>query len=350
MASMDIFKSDAFSTFSMLQAMENLPFQPQRISSMGLFTDVPVKTEKVGIEMRDAKLRVIKTSERGGPIAQRGNEKRNIRDFRTSRIVEGDRINASEVAGIRAFGSESELMAVMTEVASRLDGPTGILRDIELTWERHALGAILGEVVDADNTVIYNWFDEFGITEPAAIDFNLDAASPTMGDLRVKFNEVIRTMRDNSGGSWIQGQTRVYGFCGRDYWDAFTQHPEVRESYIRAQDAAQQLRQANAPYGQFNFGGITIEEYEGTVSGTIEGDVSVGIAADEIRFFPVGTPGIFQRIFSPGESMEFVNTPGRPVYPMLIPDRDRNAFVDIEAYSYPLMLCTRPGMLLKGTA
>ena len=32
---------------------------------------------------------------------------------------------------------------------------------------------------------------------------------------------------------------------------------------------------------------------------------------------------------------------------MIVPDDDRNMFVDIEAYSYPLFICTRPGMLQR---
>ena len=32
---------------------------------------------------------------------------------------------------------------------------------------------------------------------------------------------------------------------------------------------------------------------------------------------------------------------------MTIPDRDRNASVRIELYSYPLFICTRPEMLQR---
>jgi hypothetical protein len=42
------------------------------------------------------------------------------------------------------------------------------------------------------------------------------------------------------------------------------------------------------------------------------------------------------------------NVPGQEFYALTIPDRDRNAFVDIEVYSYPLYIATRPEMLQRG--
>jgi len=43
--------------------------------------------------------------------------------------------------------------------------------------------------------------------------------------------------------------------------------------------------------------------------------------------------------------IDFVNTLGQPFYALQVPDLSRNAFVDVEVYSYPLPICTRPEML-----
>jgi hypothetical protein len=51
---------------------------------------------------------------------------------------------------------------------------------------------------------------------------------------------------------------------------------------------------------------------------------------------------VFRVAQSPAETFDFVNTPGPGVYAMTTPDRDRNAFVRIELYTYPLYICTRP--------
>ncbi|WP_192871161.1 major capsid protein, partial [Bartonella bovis] len=74
---------------------------------------------------------------------------------------------------------------------------------------------------------------------------------------------------------------------------------------------------------------------------------SIGIKPNECQFVPVNVPGVFQKTFAPGESWEFANTVGKPLYKMLIVDRELNAWVRPEVYSYPLFICTHPEMLFK---
>jgi len=166
MPTIDIFRNNAFSCVSLVDAVERVPYAPNFLGSIpNLFVDRPVRTLTVAVEERNGVLGVIQTTPRGAPLPQRTNEKREIRDFRTVRIAEGDRIMASEIQDIRAFGSETELMQVMDEVTRRYAGPTGIKARIELTWEYHRLGAVQGIVYDADNSEIIDWFDAFGITQ-----------------------------------------------------------------------------------------------------------------------------------------------------------------------------------------
>jgi len=61
------------------------------------------------------------------------------------------------------------------------------------------------------------------------------------------------------------------------------------------------------------------------------------------KFFPVDTaPDFWQAVLTPGEFFPTINRPGEALYALTIPDRDREAFVQIEVYSYPLFVCTRP--------
>ena len=338
MATLDIFKQNAFSLVSMLQAVDSVDHQPQRLGEMGIFTPNPVRTGSVSIEGRDGVLGLIQTSERGAPLAARKNEKRNIRDFRTTRIAKADRINSSELADIRAFGSESELQQVQNEVARRLVGPAGLQSEIELTLENMRLGSVLGVVKDADGSTIYDWFSEFGVTQATEIDFDLDNASPASGAVRKKCAQVVRQMMKAAKGVWNPA-TRVYCLCGDAFWDDLTAHQEVRETYLNTQEASD-LRNGTV-YEMFTYGGITFENYRGTDDG------SMGIAADEAKFFPVNAPGSFLEVFSPGEQFSHLGQLGQRLYPIIVPDRDRDMYADIEAYSYPLHVCTRPAMLQR---
>lgn len=338
MATLDIFKQNAFSLVSMLQAIESVDYQPQRLGEMGIFTPNPVRTGSVSIEGRDGVLGLIQTSERGAPLAARKNEKRNIRDFRTTRIAKADRINSSELADIRAFGTESELQQVQNEVARRLLGPAGLQSEIELTLENMRLGSVLGVVKDADGSTIYDWFTEFGVTQATEIDFDLDNASPASGAVRKKCAQVVRQMMKAAKGVWNPA-TRVYCLCGDAFWDDLTAHAEVRETYLNTQEASD-LRSGTV-YEMFTYGGITFENYRGTDDG------SMGISADEAKFFPVNAPGSFLEVFSPGEQFSHLGQLGQRLYPIIVPDRDRDMYADIEAYSYPLHVCTRPAMLQR---
>src|SRR5258708_10651342 len=106
----DIFKGDAFSTTTMLGAVQKIPYKPQLLGSLGLFTPRPVNTEAVWIDQRDGVLTLIQTSPRGAPLAQRTTEKRAARGFRTVRVAKGDRPSASEVQGIPPFRTDNEMV------------------------------------------------------------------------------------------------------------------------------------------------------------------------------------------------------------------------------------------------
>lgn len=337
MTTMDIFKGDGFNAMSMTAAINSQDHVPTFLESLGLFEPKPIRTTTFSIESVAGVLALIQSSERGSPVSQKKRELRNLRNFNTVRLARGDRVNADEIQGIRQFGSETELMQVMGEVARR---QMSLRNDLRLTWENMRLGAIQGIVTDADDTEIYNFFTEFGVSQPSEIDFDLDNASPASGAVRKKCTQVTRAMMQAAKGAWIAGQTRVVGICGDNFWDDLTAHPEVRETYLNTQQAAT-LREGVA-FERVHYGGIDFYNYRGTDDGS-----TVAVGADKCKFFPQNAPGAFEVAFSPAEKFEFVNTPGLPFYSWLVWDRDRDMWVDVEVASYPMFYCTRPLMLQR---
>jgi hypothetical protein len=248
------------------------------------------------------------------------------------RLAKHSRLSASELDGIRAFGSESELQQVQTEVARRL---LRLRRDYELTMERFRLSVVQGQVIDADDAVLYDWPTEFGQSIPAEINFDLANATPAEGAIRKKCNAVVRGILQDLQG--LGGdQVRIVALAGDNFYDDLTAAKEVRETYLNTMEAAD-LRGSNA-YEQFSYGGITWVNYRGNSGG------KVAIPTDKAKIFPVGA-GIFQIAQAPAETFQFVNTPGQELYAMVVPDRDRNMYVDIELYSYPLPVCVQPKAL-----
>lgn len=340
MASIDVFKGDAFTTFELTQAINNVPYIPNFLQSLDIFEAVPVRTEAFAIEQRDNVLNLVQTSPRGAPATARTDNGRSLRYFPTVRVANKDRLNASEIQNIRAFGSDSELMQVQEEVLRKL---TNLRNDQNLTHENMRLGAIQGIVKDADGTTIRNWYTEFGVSQPAEVSFSFSSATAANGTIRGQCAAIVRATARASKGAWIDGRSYVMGLCDDTFFDDLVGNAETRATYLNQAQAAE-LRTGTA-FQTFVYGGITFVNYRGTDDNT-----TVAVPNGKCKFFPVNAPGVFKQAMSPGESFDWVNTPGQPFYALQIPDDDRNMFVDLEIYSYPLYVCTKPLMLQRGTA
>ncbi len=338
MLTMDVFKQDAFSATSLTAAVDKIGYVPSFLGSIaGLFVPVPIRTSSVFIEERENAPALIQTSPRGAPPPQKGGNKGKVRNFNTVRVAQKSRITADELQGIRQFGSETEMKQLQTEIARRQFKMRG---DVELTQENMRLGAVQGKVLDADGSTIIDWEVELGQAIPA--EGGRLRSRQRVAGLWGRAREVqcrrVRSILTNLKGLGGNG-VRVRAICGDNFWDDLTAHNEVRQTYLNYQAAAA-LREGNA-YEEFNYGGITWSNYRGTDDGT-----TVTVGTDKAKLFPVGA-GIFQIAQAPAETFDFVNTPGQPVYSWVVTDKDRNAWADVEMYSYPLHVCTMPSALYR---
>lgn len=336
---MDIFNDDAFSLMSMTAAVEKIPSIPGFLGSLGIFgAGEGVTTDTISIERKDYVLTPIKTSLRGTEPLMGSTEKAKLRSFSIPRIAKSDQVFAREIANVRAFGTEGDLLTAAKLIAQK---QSKLAQEFELTMELHRLGAVQGILLDTDGSTLYNFFIEFGIAQPDEIDFNLDAASPDAGVLRSLIsNSVVRPIARALGAAWNPG-VRIIGLCGDTFYDQFCNHNDVRRTYENWQ-AAEALRTSTA-FSAFRFGDVEWVNYKGT-----DDNSTVAIGTGKVQFIVTGVPGLYRRINGPGESFETVNTIGRPIYSELVRDEKRNQWVQPEIYGYPLHLVTRPEALLRG--
>ncbi|MGQ2942922.1 MAG: major capsid protein [Blastomonas fulva] len=340
MVHMDVFNNDAFNLVNMTAAIEKIPYVPTMLRSLifGADEGEGQETNIVSIEQQGTTLKLIPTSQRGTAPPLGETDRRQLRNFNIPRLAKGDQLFAHQIQGVRAFGTETELETMVRKVAQKQQK---LMMELSLTLEYHTLGMIQGKLMDSDGTTtLYNFFNEFGISEPAEIDFDLDAASPAEGVLLDKITEVKRAIIRALGGLAFPGM-RIVALCGDTFYDQFKKHNDVRVTY-KNWEAAASLRTAGV-FDTFRFGEIEWANYRGT-----DDNSTVAIGATKVRFVVLGVPGLFRRINGPGEDMETVNTIGRPVYSLLVRDRDRNQWVQPEVYAYPLHICTRPEVLLRG--
>jgi hypothetical protein len=244
---------------------------------------------------------------------------------------------ADDVQNVHAFGSGVDDAAGRLEaVADVVNEELASMRqDHETTHEYHRVGALKGEVLDADGaTVLYDLFEEFGITA-VTVDFDL---ANTATDVKQKCLQTIRTIRDALGAASFSG---IHCMAGDSFFDALVSHPHVKNAFERFQENSFARTQQSLAVGGFEFAGITFENYRGRV-----GDVDF-IPTASARFFPLGVPGLFTMYDAPADYVEAVNTPGKPVYAK----QERLKFdkgIEIETQSNPLTICTRPRVLVEG--
>ncbi|RQW89950.1 MAG: major capsid protein [Geobacter sp.] len=343
MSVFDVFNSDAFSLVSLTDAINNVPFIPGRLGQLGLFVEQPVNTTSVMIEEKDGVLYLVENKPRGSAAQQNQTSKRKARSLVLTHLPVGDRIIADEIQNVREFGSNDQAKAIINVVNGRL---ADMSNSLDATLEHLRIGAIKGQILDSDgSTVIYNLFTEFGVSQESEVDFDLDNAAPASGVLRKKCAAVVRKIGDNLGATPYAG---VHCLCGDAFFDDLLAHPEVVESY-KGTPMAEVLRQGyvypnsgQKISGAFEFGGIVFENYRGKVGNTTY------VNTDKAHFFPVGATGLFKTYFGPANYMETVNTLGLPKYAKVAPDMQFQKWVDLEAQSNPLPICTRPKVLMLG--
>lgn len=345
MAILDIFNGDAFRTTTLIAALENSEYVPSRLGQIGLFTSTPIRTESISIEMRQNNtLKLIPTSQRGAPVVQTTQGKRRMRSFGTTRIGAGDRVMASELAFVRQFGEEQAVQQVQAEVARRWTGPTGLINTVDLTLEHMRLGAIKGQMIDADGSVIEDWvtaFDAPGSTPSVIPTITFDFTTLANGELREKLVKLKRDIARNSDGVWT-AQTKIHVLCGDNFFDKLAQNAEVREHYKNRVNAALVVEGYDA-FDTIEFHGWIFENYRGT-----DDESTVAIGVDEAHAFPVNTAGAFLHAKAPGESFEDLGMLGKDLYPLITPDlTGHNRYVDLEVLAYPLFVTTRPKMLRR---
>ncbi len=329
------FDTDAFNMTSLTASINLLPNAYGRLEAMNLFPQKSVRTRNIAVEEQNGVLNLLPTQMPGGASTFEGRTKRKMRSFTIPHIPHDDVILPEEIQGIRAFGTENELEAMANVVTDHLQS---MRNKHAITLEHLRMGALKGNILDADGSTLYNLFDEFEIT-PKTVNFALGTAST---DVKKKCLEVLRHIEDNLRGEFMTG---VHCLVSPEFFDALTSHSKVKEAYERWEEGAA-LR--NDMRSGFTFGGITFEEYRGQAIDP-DGNTRRFIASGEGHCFPTGTAESFVTYFAPADFNETVNTLGLPLYAKQCPRKfDRGT--ELHTQSNPLPLCLRPGVLVKLTA
>jgi len=333
MPMLDVFKTDAFNTVSLTDAILKAPYKPSRIGQLGLFTERGITTTTVIVEEKDGRLSLIQTSPRGGPGSSIGAEKRKARSFLVPHLQRESTIMADEIQNVRAFGSEDALQGLQAIVNERL----GDLRAMhEVTLEHLRAGAIKGIILDADGSTLLDLFTQFDVSQQSAT-LTPHSTNDEGGALRGEVVAAQRLVENELGAEPISGYR---AFCGKTFFDTLRLDLSLTQT-LRWADA-QSLLQQQPNFRAFAFAGVVWEEYRGATGGT------PFIPDAEAYLFPEGTR-YFVQYNAPADFVETVNTVGLPIYAKQSVDAELNRFVKLHSQQNPLALCLRPRVVIKLT-
>lgn len=347
---LDVFKNDAFSQARLRTVLPTIPYTPGVISQMNLFNSQPIDTETVLIYMENGQVHIIPTTDRGAPDIFATRTQSELRAVKTLRISKTDTVRASEIQNIAnpAFPMQQRLLDAGMLVQKRL---AQLRRDMVATKELHQLGAVQGKLVDADGvTVKVDFFQQFGVTEPAIVDIDFVGLSEDEFAMALQADFYIptyRVLQTRNGGVGILPPFTLGALVGDAFWAKLLSHPGVRKRW-EAQEIGRAIAFAANPlatpplWDSIDFANVRWTHYMGAVSGPLQ------IPSDEAVLFPIGAPDVFDVYWSPGETLASVNTLGQEEYPIIrIDPRADPEFIDITLRSYPLYACIFPAALSK---
>lgn len=332
----DIFSQDAFSVFSLTQAINDVLYVPGQAGKAIDWTEESITTTAVGVYNDGAELRLVNPTPRGGPGDTGMDKPGGLRTLTVPHYQWDDFVLADSVQNVRAFGNQTVLQTVQDRVNQKLDW--AVRYKLDPTLEHQRIGAIKGVITSGSGAAIMSLFTEFGVAQHAAVDFDLDNADPAPGALRAKCDQVSDLIAEELGGIPFD---HVHAFVGKTFWNSLIAHPELREAYLASQSLALQLLNPNKA-NTIKVGDIVFERYRGAVDGT------PFIADGDAHFFPVGAAGLWRTVYAPADFEETVNTPGLPRYARqwgMLNGKGRH----LESQMNALNFITRPRALIKGT-
>lgn len=320
--------ADMFSVTTLTASVNKLPTVYGLLGSMGLFNETGILTTTVIVEERMGQLVLIENTSRDGDPKPTKKDDRKRRNFSTMHLPVSGKLSPSDLQNIAPFGSDT----VENQQARIINDKLQSLKDsCEVTREFHRVGAVKGVILDADGSVIYDLYDEFGVTKKAIpIPF-----STATTDVRKYCLDAKRHAEKKLQGQFV---TKFKSICGSDFFDALTGHKNVQAAYSSYQAA--QDRIGGDMRSGFTYGGIEYIEYNASV-----GNVNF-VDPGKAHVFPVGGRDVFIMRNAPANYNETVNTLGLPFYAKA-KERDFNKGWDMEAQANPLALCMFPEALVE---
>jgi len=332
------FTDREFTAAELSALLVTMPNMYDAVTRFGIFGDpVPLSTTFFALDIYNGVLNLLPTTERGGPATKGSVGKRSKKIFEVPHIAHEDLITAADLQNVARFGSRAPMM--LEDLMGQKLQTMSMKHYLTHEWFR--VGALKGQILDADGTVLLNLFTEFGITEK--VEFFGAAGSKAQ-----HCRNIWRHMETNLKGETMAG---IAALCSSGFMDMLLEDADVKAAY----NAASAMLVANPNIYDtrraFPYQNILFMEYLGQAD-RLNADGTTTtlkfIPDNEARFFPIGTLDSAHFVCAPADFLEAANMPAQLMYAKAEPLKF-NRGLEIHTQSSPLPIWKRPALLVKGS-
>lgn len=316
-----------FGVQSLSEAINELPPTPSILDNLGIFKKEFKTTTYVSVERKENALTLVANTPRGAAGEHVRHTRHAPKTFVMMHLVKDDVVRADDVQNLRAFGSQSQTVAVAELVNDKL---LAMKADIDYTIEHARLGALKGKILDADGkTVITDIYKEFGLTRKT-LTWELSNKSTHINKLIDAYKQDIAKARR---GEMITGYVCL---VSPEFMRTLINHDSVEKYYARHQDGLV-YREGNTNV-EFIHKGVKFIVYADEFDSTLK------LADDEGIILPTGTRQAFREYYAPADMNGAVNSRALAYYASREKLKHDKGW-ELHAQSNPLPLVLRPDLV-----
>jgi hypothetical protein len=341
----DAFLNREWSAAELTEAMNIIPNNYGLVTQLGIFPEpVALGTTYVSIERQNWSLNLLPMTTRGAPGTRGSVGKRDRITFEIPQVTHEDAVTVADIQNLAYF---NRMMPKMVEDKVNEKLVTMAMKH-QITHEWYRVNALQGKILDADGTVVVNYFTAFGITQKvAAFDF---AGSPNVAR---KLRAIKRAFENDARGETMTG---VACIASPEFMESMFADTEVKKVHDAAMSAHMLMVAMNPTLKDrrfsFTYQDVTFIEYSGSANAVDATGTYTNrrfVPAGEAIFFPLGTTESARQYVAPGDFLEAANLPGRLYYAKQEPMKHGRG-LEFLTQSNLLVMWRRPDLLCRGVS
>jgi hypothetical protein len=342
MTPLDVLRAPEFASDRLSESINIPPFVTGLPSRLGIFSDRPMRTTYVKLEVKDNEIAIIPSMQRGGPANKNMRGGTATTMFPIPHFPLDDALGPEDLQNIIAFGTDNAFVTAADVLNDKL---TDMRTKHDQTLNHLEWGALKGNILDAKGIVLLNTYSQMGVAQPTH-DFQLSSNTLDIAGRNRSLKEKIRVALRGSYAN------RVVLLSGATFFDTYVAHPGIKEALKAYRGDAPNPAREDID-DTYSFAGLTLYRVEEEFNVRNEdGSYTAlpAVEADEAIALPMGTQ-LFRRYLAPPDTIATANQAPSPANRVHVSTAElpHGKGLDIHTESNALPVCVRPDVMVKIT-